>query len=353
MSEETIHIQNSFVKNFQFLLVNNETNIDRLVSDGVLGLNIGENESASFITQLYKQKVIKTQKFSFYLSDSSRDSSFILDDISEYNFFHQIYKKMNFCSVRVYSNNWECEMRSILIEKEEIIVNSKVSFDTGTSYIVIPAMNFMQLKPKLIDHVNTTCAYTQNFNQLVCKCSSPKIFPQLKLNINGHFLELNPNNIIDYNPSLEYQCRFQIIISTEKFDHWILGDSALRGLLISFDLSKRNIGFTNEIPNFPININEELNKTVEDHQDVKIYYIFALAFIFTGIFFLYKCANDENFFGRKIEKMLVLKKIEKKDKFEQLINEEKKDERKDNTLLNLDFKNFDLNDNDHKKDEIK
>jgi hypothetical protein len=320
-----------------------------LVSDGVLGLNIGENESASFITQLHKQKVTQSQKFSFYLSDSSRDSSFILDDISEYSFFRQIYKKMGFCNVRMSSNNWECDIRSIHIEKDEIIVNSKVSFDTGTSYIVIPAMNFMQLKPKLIDNVNTTCAYTQNFNQLVCKCSSPKIFPQIRLNINGYFLDLNPNNIIDYDPSLDYQCRFQIIISAEKFDYWILGDSALRGLLISFDLSRKNIGFTNEIPNFPVNINEELNKSIEDHQDVKIYYILALGFIFTGIFFLYKCANDENFFGRKIEKMLVLKNLNKKEKLERLIVDEKKDERKDNALLNLDFKNFDLNDNENNK----
>ena len=348
ISTETIYIKQSFIKNFQFLLVNNELNIDRLISDGVLGLNINEKEDASFITQLYKQKVIKSQKFSFYLSDSSRDSSFILDDISEIPFFKQIYKKMSFCPVKSDANSWECEMRSVDIDRKEILMNSKVSFDTGTSYIVIPAMNFMQIKPTFIDSVNTTCAYTE-LNQLVCKCLSPKIFPEIRLNINGNHLIINPLNIIDYEPSHEYQCRFQIIVSTDKFDYWILGDSALRGLLISFDLAKRTIGFTNTLSNFPVNINDEINKDQEDNQDVKIYYFFALVFILAGVVGLYKCANNENFFSKK-----PLNKNKETNEHLLLIEENsnevynKSNSENINAMINLNFKKIDFNENENK-----
>ena len=289
--------------------------------------------------------MIKSQKFSFYLSDSSRDSSLILDDISNYAFFKQIYKKMSFCTVKTSVDNWECDLNSVEIEKQTIIMNSRVSFDTGTSYILIPAMNFMQIKPKLIDSIKASCAFTENLNQLVCKCSSPKIFPLIKLNINGNQLEINPINIIDFEPNNDYQCRFQILISPKEFDHWILGDSALRGLLFSFDVAKRTVGFTNAMPNFPVNINDDINKAEEDNQDVKIYYMFALLFILAGVAFLYKCANNENFLAS-----LAMKDPKKKGA-EKLLITENKFEKNDTNMISLDFKNFDLNDITEKKNK--
>ena len=66
--------------------------------------------------------MIKSQKFSFYLSDSSRDSSLILDDISNYAFFKQIYKKMSFCTVKTSVDNWECDLNSVEIEKQTIMI---------------------------------------------------------------------------------------------------------------------------------------------------------------------------------------------------------------------------------------
>ena len=49
------------------------------------------------------------------------------------------------------------------------------------------------------------------------------------------------NKMIDYYPYERYQCHFQIIVDVFGLNIWLLGDSALRASLITFNMNTKQI----------------------------------------------------------------------------------------------------------------
>jgi hypothetical protein len=256
-----------------------------MVADGVLGLGVDTEGDPynSFILQLYNQGLISAPKFSFYLTEDNSDSRLIIGDIAESKQLEEISKNMGFCNVRQNSLYWECSMKTININNKQHLLNTKVIFDTGTSFTIIPVNDFKVIKEEFLDKANATCALTF-MNQLVCQCQNPKIFPDINLMINGYSLNIDNSQLISYEPIYEYQCRFQILIDLNLFDSWILGDNALRGVLLTYDMENKRVSF----------IKTELPREItisNNNQNNSILFIYLLGIVLSAIivFSLYKC----------------------------------------------------------------
>ena len=244
--------ENTTVSKQNFLLVTHATGIKSLASDGVLGLNIDDegNSQNSFIQQLYAEKTISSPSFALHISENGNKSTLLIGNIADSNELDSLRNKMGKCSVPSNSKMWECPLDVVNVNGKNITVISKVVFDSGVSYMIIPINDFKLIRNDTIS--NKTCAMNRQ-NQLLCKCVSPSEFPGMNLLVNGYNISLTPDQLVSYQPQYEYSCRFNILLDLNIFGSWILGESALRGLLVSYDFTNRNIDFV-KVDTLPDNI---------------------------------------------------------------------------------------------------
>jgi hypothetical protein len=288
--------ENYLIKNFHFLLINrveNKTN-----SSGMLGLNlkpVNENNN-NFISQLYETGHITSQKFSIYFSEKM--SKIFLGDYSEGTTISSIYRLMSYCKVADKANNWECDLNSIDINKFSINSGSKLKIDTGIDELVVPLIDYKIVKKQLMDSVKSECIRNEK-NKLSCKCDNPNIFPNLVLYISNNPFVISLKDLIEFNSKASYQCNFNILIDLENEDTWVLGKSVLTNTLMSFDQSKRKIGFIQNPKGLESLLNGNIIIYANDQNDSKIGFIFFLVFLLVLVFGLFKCANNEKFFSRK------------------------------------------------------
>jgi len=354
------------VNNFEIILVNNETNLNGTIADGVLGLGIyDENEKKnSLIYSLYLSNAILSPSFSFYLTDSKKDSRVYIGDIFDNEYIKNIlYKnKIDNCFIPNGQKFWMCELikidllpknynnknnnnnnnkNTLLLENDfdvnlnntiieenitiidnnsisnennnnniipastenqkiinnepvTIITSSKVIFDTGTSFIIVPSNDFVNLMNYLNEKSDGICAINK-YMQIVCQCNSPLNYGKIifTFNSNDNFI-IKFSDIIDYFPTKEYQCEFELLVDSNFKQTWIFGDSALRSTLITFNLEKKNVQWVQmkEIFNDDF-VKDESFSSTSLHSNV-LYYswaIMAIIFIlligFLAYFFMF------------------------------------------------------------------
>ena len=354
------------VNNFEIILVNNETNLNGTIADGVLGLGIyDENEMKnSLIYSLYLSNAILSPSFSFYLTDSKKDSRVYIGDIFDNEYIKNIlYKnKIDNCFIPNGQKFWMCELikidllpknynnknnnnnnnkNTLLLENDfdvnlnntiieenitiidnnsisnennnnniipastknqkiinnepvTIITSSKVIFDTGTSFIIVPSNDFVNLMNYLNEKSDGICAINK-YMQIVCQCNSPLNYGKIifTFNSNDNFI-IKFSDIIDYFPTKEYQCEFELLVDSNFKQTWIFGDSALRSTLITFNLEKKNVQWVQmkEIFNDDF-VKDESFSSTSLHSNV-LYYswaIMAIIFIlligFLAYFFMF------------------------------------------------------------------
>ena len=292
-----------FVNDFNFLVVNEEKNLTGTLSDGIMGLGINNEGDYhyNFVESLYYQKKIGKASFSFILTDyeSKNISRIYFGDIIENKYIQKLFgNKFNKCQIPSYSKYWECQINNEIklnnnnnqINKSNEFIfnsNSKVIFDTGTSYIIIPKGDFLQILKYLNKNNNNSCKINQNY-QLICNCQNKNNFGEISLNLgNNNYFNIKFENIIDYNKDLTYQCHFHIIVDVFDIGTWILGDSALKSNLISFNINEREIKFVQ-------NLKEQLNNikisksTVLNNNDNNSYWTtFSIIYWLLGIVFIF------------------------------------------------------------------
>lgn len=235
-----------------FISVTEEYDLESTVADGVLGLGrIDEgNTSNSLIYTLWEEKVINRPVFSFHLTETRHGSKLYFGDITENEDLKYIEREMTHCYISDTALYWECklhtlEIKSNTVKESHANVGSPVIFDTGTSYLIIPINDFIMLLDNFnIDNEND-CAVTPYF-QLICKCNSVRKYNDMLivLDFNGAKIEIKIDDLLEFYPNMNYSCRFQIIIDTGQINAWILGDSVLKNMFISFDMENSRIGFT-------------------------------------------------------------------------------------------------------------
>jgi hypothetical protein len=289
--------------NFKFLVVDYESELDGTIADGVLGLGIDTegDERMSFIYTLYNQNKINRPQFSFYLTDSKKDSRIYIGDITENFYLKPEFDKMSYCNVNNRSHYWQCDLENIRIKSKSIqnenlnhtfnntLINntletsSKVIFDTGTSYLIIPVYDFVGILPHFLNNaLDNKCGITPYF-QFICKCNSPEEFDDIVLHIGSNSFIIPTENIIEFFPTLEYQCRFEIIIDLFMMDAWILGDSVLRNTLLTFDMNDRRIGYLQDMVRISddIILSQDNSNSSENGDDNYSNYIFYTLLIIT------------------------------------------------------------------------
>lgn len=274
------------VDNFRLIMANEEYDLNGTIPDGVLGLGIEmeNNTKNSLIYSLYEAKIISKPIFSFYLSDSRRASRLFIGDISSNTYIQKIKmeNKPSKCKISPDSHYWECDISSIQLSNNNstsnisFSSNSKAVFDTGTSYIIIPHEDYNTLLSFLTAQsaINGACALSST-NQIACQCMSPKGFGSMTLAFNEtNKFKIRFSDIIDFFPSMEYQCVFQIVVTDKLNNTWIIGDSALSGNIITYDMEQKSIEWVAMKSLF--NEDEMIRDDSLSHTNA-IYYMWAIA----------------------------------------------------------------------------
>ena len=256
--KEFLYNQKMQADNFLFLAIHEEKNLSGTIADGVMGLGINDegNYRNSFIETLYNQNKIKSPSFSFYLTHSKDQSRIYIGDILENNYMKNFFKnkKFNKCDVPLQSNYWLCNIQNGIQMYDPLgkndynfISNSDLIFDTGTSYIIIPRNDFLHIITHFNRKIPDKCKINQNY-QLICKCNSEHEFGSFSIYLGfKNYFNISFSDIIDYNSKNTFQCHFQIMVDVFDIKTWILGDSALRSTLISFNIEKREIQFIQNV----------------------------------------------------------------------------------------------------------
>jgi predicted aspartyl protease len=240
---------------FNFLSVNKELNLTGTISDGVMGLGIYNEGDPynSYIETLYNQKQINSPSFSFYLFGVNNISRLYVGDILNNVYISKLFKNnKQECIVDNNDLYWECTpYKGIKLfnknnnKNETFYTNSSIIFDTGSSYTLIPRDDFQKILNFLkLEHI---CIVSPN-NQLLCQCTNKNEFGKIELHFDDkNKFVLNLNEMIEFNPDSEAKCQFQITMEVFELNTWILGDSALRKNLISFNMYERKISFVQNI----------------------------------------------------------------------------------------------------------
>jgi len=280
--------------NTNFLLVNNENGFENFQAEGIIGLNLDNTPiKKNIIYRLYEQNQISSPRFSLFLSSVS-DSRLYIGDYSQNTAISGFYRQMHFCAVDRKSTNWSCNINAVEVNKKSFSIESKFTLDSGISYLIIPISDFKIIKKQIIEETNSDCIFNEN-HQLLCRCASPDIFPNLHLKTEGGSFEIKLNKLIDFYPKMTYSCRFEVFVDMNNYDNWVFGANVMKDTLFSFDIATRKIGFYQN-PDVKAFANKEnLVIYTEENGDPKIGYMFALAFIFLLLYAIIKCSNNEKF----------------------------------------------------------
>jgi hypothetical protein len=237
---------------FLFLNVKKEENLEGTKSDGVLGLGIKYDvPHISLIESLYNQKQINNAAFSFYLLGTNNISRIFIGDILKNQYISNLFKnKIHQCQVNQDSLYWECISNDGIIisknnnKKEIFYSNSTFIFDSGSSYTMVPQNDFNHIFNFLNSEHN---CMLNKYNELLCQCNSKNEFGKIEIKFDkNNVFVLNLEKMID-NINAQNQCHFQITKESYDLNFWILGDSALRGKIINFNLNERKISFVQNI----------------------------------------------------------------------------------------------------------
>lgn len=281
------------IESFRMLLVNFESDLEGTVADGILGLGLDtdSNSQSSFIYSLYRAKEITTPVFSFYLTDSKKLSRLFIGDIFENAYVFNLFNKVGIkgCNVEVGAKYWQCQLNEISIEdlsnkttknttkfdKVFFSTDSRVIFDSGTSYIIVPGNDFLSIVSYLMSRNNEgeVCGVSQSM-QLMCQCKNPREYGKLVLFFDKeNYFEINFEDIIDYFPTETYQCQFEILVDVYFADTWILGDSALRSTVMTFNLYEKKVSWVQLKDMFN---EEEMKRSGSSHESA-IYITWVIA----------------------------------------------------------------------------
>ena len=275
-----------------FLNVNNEKNLTGTVADGVFGLGIYNEEDPhkSFIESLYNQKQINEPAFSFYLMGVNNISKLYVGDIFKNGYISNLFKsKIKECTVDQNSLYWECTANkgitisnNVQSNKKVFYTNSTFIFDTGSSYTLIPKNDFDQIFNFI--NLEHNCKLNK-YNELICQCNNEKEFGKIEINFdlnNKYVINLEKMiNIVNGN----FKCHFQIVKEYYDLDSWILGDSALRGNLINFNMYERKISFVQNISGIIDENKIVKSKWIQKGTNLLLYLLIgAVALIFICVF---------------------------------------------------------------------
>ncbi|CAK67179.1 unnamed protein product (macronuclear) [Paramecium tetraurelia] len=236
---DQLQVSNFTVSNFQFLIVNSQTNLENLRADGICGLGLQDQYGFnSLINILYDQHQIDKRIFAFFLNsipEHINNASVLF--IGGYD-THYMSSEVKYVKLDK-TDSWSVKLNNVQLNKKVLIKDVSALIDTGTSLIVVPTHQFTSILSILRDDYKQFCQYSQY--QIKCSCPDGDFshFPEFELNFEGDLsLQLHPSDYIQIDVSV---CVLSFTKSSNSY--WILGDTFIRKHVTVFDIDNKQIGF--------------------------------------------------------------------------------------------------------------
>lgn len=273
-------------ENFEFLNVEYGEKLDEKY-DGIMGLGI-EKESFSFIETLYKQNIIQSPSFSFFLFDNINSSRLYVGDILNNAYISDLFKgKIKQCFVDKKYLKWYCNLNKTSFYSQDN--TNLILFDTGANFNFIPKLYFDDLVNHLKYKMNKNVKEDNEY--LFCQCKDKGSFGNIILyfneeneyiiNLDDIIKKIEKNILEEFLAFLsfwkvDYDCFFKI--AKYKGNHWTIGIDSLKKSFISFNMDERKISFVQNIKEI---IN---NKKIENSYWINKNHILYKLFNFFDIF---------------------------------------------------------------------
>ncbi|OMJ82373.1 hypothetical protein SteCoe_16977 [Stentor coeruleus] len=212
----------------KFLAVDKKEGFEWLVSDGVLGLGLGDN---SLITTLYNEGIIKGRIFGIFLSrnEESKKSKLLIGDADQ-----DEYSSLEGISMDVKSlEKWEVEWEYYKINNTTYNKTIKTQINPGEQYLIGPE----ELVKIIIDQINATgFCHMWYYNILVCPEGKNITYPSLLFGFLNNTVILMPGSYTSNSTNNTY-----ILIQSHKEDYWIFGQPFVKEYFPVFNMDSKKI----------------------------------------------------------------------------------------------------------------
>ena len=226
----------------------NETNLFvRQEADGIMGL---DNRGKSFVSLLFKNKVISKDLFSICLGDN--DGYFSLGEIDT------DYHKTNISYVPILSGYNKFRIKLHYMKVGEQTINTygyDLQIDSGTSFSYFPIRVYDNIKKYFFSYLENkgyNCGKFQIFDDLgICEMFNSTIernkaikyyWPNISLNLEGYDYILFPENyFVEFN--FNGQIGACLGLQRDNISKIIFGTTFMHGYDIIFDRDNQKIGF--------------------------------------------------------------------------------------------------------------
>lgn len=233
-SVDSIEISNLTSNSTEFLLVNNEKNLDQLASDGILGLgyNGKENLKYSLVHNLYTEGQIDQPVFTIDFNERHKDSFIYIGGYDS-----EKYDKNEAFIIKAFEDfySWSGILNGLKFGNTEIKDYNVLFFDTGLTYFYGP----QEVVGMIFEEIQKNFECSES-SYLKCECDKYFInkLPELVFQFDNGELRVEPENYILY-----YQGSCTVLILKSSYGHWGAGMGFFRSYYSVFNYSDATIAF--------------------------------------------------------------------------------------------------------------
>jgi hypothetical protein len=264
--ETNIEVNNLYMKNFEYKLIDNFLPINNNNGIyGVLGLGTLHGKNM-FMDQLKNNKLIKKRKAYICLNDeNSKKLKF------QYELPKNYGEDFIFCPLVLYKDSyeqkyhesWMCEMTHILVKNEEngekinkkIYLNGtyetmgKIVFNPNSNYITAPEIYLHYLKIQYSMNSRNRCSIYKRDDKmyLYCNYESQKNFdklPYFGILIEGYLHKIPVRNLfVKTQEENNYMSLIRFDKRNNKGHLWEFGLPLFKSFVMQFDFDNKRVGF--------------------------------------------------------------------------------------------------------------
>ena len=207
-------------------------------ADGMIGLGFPElsRQHDTFIKSMSDAKLIKSPTFSLYFGNNDYGRSKKNDSSNIIFGGHNLKKYSNeqFRYLRVlYTGYWSITLSKVQVGGDFAKTSTKMAIiDSGINLMTGPPADVLNVFSKIQE--NKKCVLSEF---LVCECQEFDDFPEIEFVLDAVYFSVNPE---EYLIKEGNSC--VVLILSNKFGVWMLGNPFLRSYYSYFDMEKKLVG---------------------------------------------------------------------------------------------------------------
>jgi len=246
-SYDNVNVGNLVIQKQEFAQVTNASGLGKAYSqgkfDGILGLawsSISQIGPPTVFQNLWNQKLIPKNEFSFYLQSSENQDGELLFGGVDSNY----YTGDIFYVPLTSKTYWEISLSGLTIgtSNKNYVTDdtNKAIVDSGTSLLTGPSDAVKQIADALGAREISTGVY------IITNKNSPKL-QNLNFNINGKVFTLTPDDYLIPDGNIYLLGIEGLDIPRPNGPLWILGDIFIRKYYSVFDTANARVGFATAV----------------------------------------------------------------------------------------------------------